>query len=259
MNKFEDFIIDKPYQLTAEDEEAIKKASPNEKDGDHWTKSCLDGFKRHIKDYLKKNQNECCAYCRMELHENEASPEIEHIVPKDLKADWMYTPLNLCLSCKLCNTKKGPQITMRLHTRITEGDDKGYIATSDAIWPRAYALDQDLELLRSSSIKDLMLRFGQKTVPVLDENGEPVKDENGEVMTELAWGSPKWVAWFDGQDWHELLGAKVLFDDQSDVAPEEDEEDFVKTSAKSSLKATMRIPSFMEHIPTFTFPLSSFR
>lgn len=124
-----------------------------------------------------------------------------------------------------CNTKKGPQITMRLHTRITEGDDKGYIATSDAIWPRAYALDQDLELLRSSSIKDLMLRFGQKTVPVLDENGEPVKDENGEVMTELAWGSPKWVAWFDGQDWHELLGAKVLFDDQSDVAPEEDEED----------------------------------
>ena len=72
-----------------------------------------------------------------------------------------------------CNTKKGPQITMRLHTRITEGDDKGYIATSDAIWPRAYALDQDLELLRSSSIKDLMLRFGQKTVPVLDENGEP--------------------------------------------------------------------------------------
>ncbi len=107
MNKFEDFIIDKPYQLTAEDEEAIKKASPNEKDGDHWTKSCLDGFKRHIKDYLKKNQNECCAYCRMELHENEASPEIEHIVPKDLKADWMYTPLNLCLSCKLCNTKKG--------------------------------------------------------------------------------------------------------------------------------------------------------
>lgn len=107
MNKFEDFIIDKPYELTAEDEEAIQKVSPDVKDGDHWAKSCLDGFKKRLKDYLKKKQNECCAYCRMELHDNEASPEIEHIVPKDSKADWMYMPFNLCLSCKLCNTKKG--------------------------------------------------------------------------------------------------------------------------------------------------------
>ena len=107
MNKFEDFIIDKAYELTTEDEEAIQKASPSMKDGKHWTKPCLVGFKQNIKDYLKKKQNEYCAYCRMELHDNEASPEIEHIVPKKLKADWMYIPFNLCLSCKLCNTKKG--------------------------------------------------------------------------------------------------------------------------------------------------------
>lgn len=35
------------------------------------------------------------------------TPEIEHIVPKSLKPNWMYEPFNLCLSCKLCNTKKG--------------------------------------------------------------------------------------------------------------------------------------------------------
>ena len=107
MNKFEDFIIDQPYVLTGEDEEAINKASPGEKDGSQWTKSCLDGFKQRLKSYLKIKQKDCCAYCRMEIHDNEASPEIEHIVPKILKADWMYNPLNLCLSCKLCNTKKG--------------------------------------------------------------------------------------------------------------------------------------------------------
>lgn len=116
MNKFEDFIIDKPYELTADDKEAIKKASPDEKKGEHWKDPCLDGFKKNIRTYYKKKQNECCAYCRTEIQDNQASPEIEHIIPKDLKADWMYMPFNLCLSCKLCNTKKG-------HTKPVLKDD----------------------------------------------------------------------------------------------------------------------------------------
>lgn len=36
-----------------------------------------------------------------------ATSEIEHIVPKSKRPQWMYEPFNLCLSCKLCNGIKG--------------------------------------------------------------------------------------------------------------------------------------------------------
>ena len=106
MDEIEDFIIDKPYELTEEDKKAIHKASPKKKDDSHWKKACLSGFKTRFRDYMKPKQNYCCAFCRLDLHSNEATPEIEHIVGKDDFPDWMYEPFNLCLSCKLCNTKK---------------------------------------------------------------------------------------------------------------------------------------------------------
>lgn len=107
MNKLEDFIISNPYTLTNVDREAIRHASPDEPLGDHWFNPCLSQFKKRIRKYVLKQQNGLCAYCRLELHENEATPEIEHIVPKNLKPKWMYEPYNLCVSCKMCNTKKG--------------------------------------------------------------------------------------------------------------------------------------------------------
>lgn len=120
------------------------------------------------------------------------------------------------ISWKESVTKKGPQVTMRVSTRISDGDDKGYIETSDAIWPRAYAITQDLELLKNSVVKDLMLRFGVKTEKVVDEDGVEQEVES--------WGKPKWVAWFDGKDWHELLGAKVPFEYEPDADPGSDED-----------------------------------
>lgn len=107
MDAFEDFIIDTPYSLTEDDKMAINKASPDQKDGEHWKKDCLDDFKKRFRKYMLRKQHYRCAYCRLEIHDNEANAEIEHIVPKNLKPDWMYEPFNLCLSCKLCNTKKG--------------------------------------------------------------------------------------------------------------------------------------------------------
>ena len=107
MKATEDFVIDHPYELTDEDAQNIREASPGEKDKSHWEKDCLSGFKRRFRLSMIQKQYYRCAYCRLELHPNEVTPEIEHIVPKDLKPDWMYETFNLCLSCKLCNTKKG--------------------------------------------------------------------------------------------------------------------------------------------------------
>lgn len=107
MEKIEDFIINEPYQKTHEDERDISKASPHGYHKEDWTSSHLDGFKNRLRDHLREQQHRRCAYCRLRIHENEATAEIDHIVPKDKKPLWMYDTFNLCLSCKLCNTKKG--------------------------------------------------------------------------------------------------------------------------------------------------------
>ena len=116
MDKLEDFIISEPYQVTDEDEAAFQEASPDEKDKDHWKKDCLDEFKERFRDDMEPKQNHICAYCRLELHPNEVTPEIEHIVPKSEKPNWMYDPFNLCISCKLCNTKKSTKEVLRDNT-----------------------------------------------------------------------------------------------------------------------------------------------
>lgn len=107
MDNIEDFVIPELYTKTDADKESILLASPVENKHTDWEKECMSGFKDNLREFLCPLQNSRCAYCRMKIHANEATPEVEHIVPKSLKPKWMYEPFNLCLSCKLCNTKKG--------------------------------------------------------------------------------------------------------------------------------------------------------
>ena len=116
MDDIEDFIITESYNVTEEDELAFHQASPDKKDKDHWDKGCLDGFKKRFRDDMLIKQNYICSYCRLDLHSNEATPEIDHIVPKSEKPDWMYEPFNLCMSCKMCNTKKNTKEVLRDNT-----------------------------------------------------------------------------------------------------------------------------------------------
>ena len=105
--QMEDFVIDKPYTLTSEDIGLITKASPNNNSHKDWEKACLKEFKERIKNYLRDKQNKRCAYCRTIIQEGECPSELDHIVEKSKRPDWMYIPINLCFSCKRCNTAKG--------------------------------------------------------------------------------------------------------------------------------------------------------
>lgn len=120
MTEFEDYPMPQPYTRTQDDDECIEFASPGGNyDKDDWKKESLDPFKKRLRDYLRPLQNRRCAYCRCVIHRNEASEEIEHIIPKHAKPQWMYTPMNLCLSCKMCNTKKSKKTVYFLpHTQV---------------------------------------------------------------------------------------------------------------------------------------------
>lgn len=108
MNKFEDFIIDEPYNMTEVDLAAIELASPGGVNVyTDWEKSCLNDLKERLRTYYGRKQHRYCAYCRTRVNDSQASAEVEHIVPKSKHPEWMYEPFNMCYSCRMCNTVKG--------------------------------------------------------------------------------------------------------------------------------------------------------
>lgn len=114
MNSKEDFIIDKPYSLLPDDKQAIAKViGKGHLSTNSWSDKELDAFKENTRDYLREKQNGYCAFCRMEMHEENATAELEHIVNKGSRLDWMFLPQNLILSCKLCNTSKSTNKSLK--------------------------------------------------------------------------------------------------------------------------------------------------
>ena len=75
----------------------------------HWdgglpygTNQKRDEYKKRIKDYLKKEQNGCCAYCGFDF-ETRGESHRDHIAPKALYPEFLFRPDNLILSCPVCN------------------------------------------------------------------------------------------------------------------------------------------------------------
>lgn len=128
MKECEDFIITEPYAQTASDISLIHQASPNGENPDDWGKSCLDDYKDRVREYYRKAQKRRCAYCRTIIKTSLASPEIEHIVPKTSRPEWMYKSFNLCVSCKICNTKKSTSnVLYNNDTDELPADSLGYL------------------------------------------------------------------------------------------------------------------------------------
>ncbi len=75
-----------------------------------WGDDDLLPVRRVIRDYYKEKQNGNCAYCKqvvslVSVH----NCHVEHIVPKSLHLDFIFTPNNLCVICADCNQIKREQ------------------------------------------------------------------------------------------------------------------------------------------------------
>ncbi|MFC7208846.1 HNH endonuclease [Comamonas endophytica] len=73
----------------------------------------LQKYKKFVKDHYKVNQNYTCVYCRQRIVvENNSAWDLEHIVPKNLRPEWMLLGNNLCIACKDCNNHKSDKNTL---------------------------------------------------------------------------------------------------------------------------------------------------
>ncbi|HHT2664323.1 HNH endonuclease [Citrobacter freundii] len=88
---------------------SFKKMPINEKENlwESTTNKQLIKIKKHIKDYYLVAQDYKCPYCQQKIKvKHNGAWDAEHIIPKASHPDFMFEPLNLCVSCKDCNGEK---------------------------------------------------------------------------------------------------------------------------------------------------------
>lgn len=97
-----------PYILSSSESQTIttlqnKTLSSKEM----WEDVSVTEMKLRIKKHYISEQGETCAYCKVDLHTSHGMVwDTEHIIDKDSSPQWIFEPLNLCVSCKDCNQSK---------------------------------------------------------------------------------------------------------------------------------------------------------
>ncbi|MFM5448554.1 HNH endonuclease [Aeromonas veronii] len=88
--------------FTSDDKAKMKAASTLGHNG--WKLNKLKKVKSKIKKHKRSELNEVCAYCQRDTTgEYNLVLDIEHIIPKSIKVQHMFTMKNLTISCKRCN------------------------------------------------------------------------------------------------------------------------------------------------------------
>lgn len=111
MTETEDFIVQEPYQPTAEENQAIRELKDKKmglvaKDWDS-KKIHIKNFKNNLRRDMYNKQNKLCVFCRIHVPLACVPMHREHIVYKDKHPQWMFLPENLCVACPSCNEYKG--------------------------------------------------------------------------------------------------------------------------------------------------------
>lgn len=93
--------------------------------GEDWGK--FSKIKDAYRDSYSTEQKGLCAYCRTDIEYDGKHEDLEHIIHKDHKPEWMLKSQNLVLSCKICNTSKGVKHALKAAFR----DDSSFRYTSN--------------------------------------------------------------------------------------------------------------------------------
>lgn len=79
----------------------------------NWGDNDLLGVRSFIRNFYRNEQTGICAFCKEPVSLVSAlNCHVEHIVPKSLHLDFIFTPKNLCVICADCNMIKREQETL---------------------------------------------------------------------------------------------------------------------------------------------------
>lgn len=76
-----------------------------------WEDEDLKELKKKIKQFYILEQKHQCPYCKQIFHSSNGRMwDIEHVISRSIEKNFMFEPLNLCVSCFDCNNKKSHKL-----------------------------------------------------------------------------------------------------------------------------------------------------
>ena len=100
-------------EYSKETKASIKKKESSHFNHTNWGDDDLLEVRKEIRKFYRTKQKGICAFCKQTVSLISASNcHIEHIVPKSLHLEYIFTPKNLCVICADCNQIKRDQETL---------------------------------------------------------------------------------------------------------------------------------------------------
>ncbi|WP_029839471.1 HNH endonuclease family protein [Vibrio parahaemolyticus] len=155
----------KPYELSEAESQIVSKVQsdalpPQQK----WDDNRVTTLKSKMKKHYIAEQGQTCAYCKVDLHTTHGMVwDTEHIIDKDSSPQWMFEPLNLCVSCKDCNGAKGTRA-------VTKGNVYQKFPSRNAnyliIHPHFDDYDEHIKVAVPGAVYLFNTEKGRKTIEV---------------------------------------------------------------------------------------------
>ncbi|GGA48738.1 HNH endonuclease [Pelagibacterium lentulum] len=76
-----------------------------------WSSEELGDLKSRIKQHYIREQNYRCCYCQQPLYAHHGRAwDIEHVIARATRCEFMFVPQNLAVACVECNQSKGTEL-----------------------------------------------------------------------------------------------------------------------------------------------------
>lgn len=118
LSEIQDWIINDVYILTEADLEILSKYPVNQ--ASDWKNKEYKPIRDRIRKHYFDLQNETCCYCRLPINKGSDNVEIEHIIDKNKRLDFIFEPKNMVVSCHKCNFTKSTKRVMHVCPSINE-------------------------------------------------------------------------------------------------------------------------------------------
>lgn len=89
-----------------------KISSHTIQDKDDWEAAKFNQFKKEFKKHYVIKQKTRCAICRVKIQADGHYEDIDHIIPRSKRKNWMFETKNLICTCTACNRLKRASNTL---------------------------------------------------------------------------------------------------------------------------------------------------
>ncbi|MCG4257700.1 HNH endonuclease [Acetobacter senegalensis] len=102
-------MIVNPVNYSEDEQDIIDSLLDSEGfNSNSWGEKEIEALKSDIKQHYIREQNYRCCYCQQPLYAHHGRVwDIEHVISRAVRPDFMFTPQNLAVACVECNGAKG--------------------------------------------------------------------------------------------------------------------------------------------------------